>query len=157
RVATLLRSWTRRRATPVVVPATGRRTVGPSLNLEALEDRLPPGDPLGLIAPLVPGGAVSLLPPAAPPAAPAGGVAPPPAPPGPPPAGGVSATPPAPGENIYSTLPNGQYGYKSGTSMATPHVAGTAALVLAQNPSWSATQVISRIESTVTPDPTLAG
>jgi titin len=63
----------------------------------------------------------------------------------------------APGEGIYSTLPNGRYGSMSGTSMATPHVAGTAALVLAQNPSWSATQVISRIESTVTPDVALAG
>ncbi|WP_179234230.1 S8 family serine peptidase [Heyndrickxia coagulans] len=36
----------------------------------------------------------------------------------------------APGGEIYSTLNNDQYGTMSGTSMATPHVAGGAALVL---------------------------
>lgn len=36
----------------------------------------------------------------------------------------------APGVTIASTLDGGGYGYKSGTSMASPHVAGLAALVL---------------------------
>ncbi|OGN97195.1 MAG: hypothetical protein A2Z77_06410 [Chloroflexi bacterium RBG_13_51_36] len=37
----------------------------------------------------------------------------------------------APGVCIYSTLKDNNYGYKSGTSMASPHVAGLAALVFA--------------------------
>lgn len=36
----------------------------------------------------------------------------------------------APGGNIYSTLDGGQYGIMSGTSMATPNVAGLSALVM---------------------------
>ncbi|HBA03946.1 MAG TPA: hypothetical protein DCW51_08345, partial [Clostridium sp.] len=32
----------------------------------------------------------------------------------------------APGGDIYSTLPGGVYGSMSGTSMATPHMAGAS-------------------------------
>lgn len=41
----------------------------------------------------------------------------------------------APGDLIYSTLVNGSYGYKSGTSMAAPYVTGLAALIKAKYPS----------------------
>jgi len=37
----------------------------------------------------------------------------------------------APGVNILSTYPGGRYAYMSGTSMATPHVTGVAALIQA--------------------------
>ena len=47
----------------------------------------------------------------------------------------------APGDNIISTLQNNQYGYKSGTSMAAPHVAGLAALLLDTEPALSANRL----------------
>ncbi len=43
----------------------------------------------------------------------------------------------APGEYILSTTPKNTYDFANGTSMAAPHVSGTAALVCAQSPSIS--------------------
>lgn len=54
----------------------------------------------------------------------------------------------APGESIRSTLLGGGYGTKSGTSMASPHVAGAAALVWAANPTWTNAQVRQRLLAT---------
>ena len=47
----------------------------------------------------------------------------------------------APGTDIYSTIPNNKYEFMPGTSMASPGVAGVAALVRSQYPSLSASQV----------------
>ncbi len=60
----------------------------------------------------------------------------------------------APGMKIYSTIPGGNtYGNAQGTSMASPVVAGVAALILQYYPSLSAEQVKYVIEhSTVAPD-----
>ena len=53
----------------------------------------------------------------------------------------------APGVDILSTLPGNQTGNMSGTSMAAPHVAGVAALILSINPSLTQDQVRDAIES----------
>ena len=55
----------------------------------------------------------------------------------------------APGSSIYSTLPGGRYGTRSGTSMATPHVTGVAGLLLSLAPGLSNTQVRSLLLSGV--------
>jgi subtilisin family serine protease len=47
----------------------------------------------------------------------------------------------APGSGILSTTPNNLYASFSGTSMATPHVAGAAALVLAASPNLTLRQL----------------
>ena len=63
----------------------------------------------------------------------------------------------APGVNIYSTKPGGSYQDMSGTSMATPHVAGVAALLWGLKSDWTYRQVRSRILSTARPIPALSG
>ncbi|HEX6576376.1 MAG TPA: S8 family serine peptidase, partial [Gemmatimonadaceae bacterium] len=58
----------------------------------------------------------------------------------------------APGSSIYSAMNTDDYsmGYSNGTSMATPHVAGAAALYLQANPSASPAEVASAIMSSST-------
>lgn len=54
----------------------------------------------------------------------------------------------APGYQIRSTVPGGGYGDMSGTSMASPHVAGTAALVLAAHPGWTNNEIRLQLQNT---------
>ncbi len=51
----------------------------------------------------------------------------------------------APGVGILSTLPANRYGRFSGTSMATPHVAGVAALIKSQEPGLDDAQVKAKL------------
>ena len=63
----------------------------------------------------------------------------------------------APGEQIFSTLPNGKYGYLSGTSQATAFVTGLAALLLSQNRTLSPVQIKKLIMNNVDKEDHLKG
>ena len=63
----------------------------------------------------------------------------------------------APGVNILSSTLNGKFESWSGTSMATPHVSGIAALLAAQFPNMTNLELKQRIISTARPLVTLRG
>lgn len=54
----------------------------------------------------------------------------------------------APGQEIYSTVPNNEYSYQQGTSMASPVVAGAAAVLLAYMPNLKPAQIIEAFVKT---------
>ncbi len=54
----------------------------------------------------------------------------------------------APGENVRSTFHNGVTGIFSGTSQATPLVAGVIALVKTQHPDWLGIQAVEQVRIT---------
>lgn len=56
----------------------------------------------------------------------------------------------APGTNVLSTYKGGIYGTMSGTSMATPHVTGVAALVIASDTDYLDNPVAVRAQLTLT-------
>ncbi len=79
--------------------------------------------------------------------------------------GAVNVDLSAPGVSILSTVPTGicslcvssGYRFLSGTSVATPHVAGAAALVLAQFPGLAAIDIKNLLMRSVDKVPSLAG
>lgn len=63
----------------------------------------------------------------------------------------------APGSGILSTTPGNTYKSYSGTSMATPHVAGAAAMIAGLRPAWTYSQVRDAILKTTRPLAALSG
>jgi subtilisin family serine protease/PKD repeat protein len=63
----------------------------------------------------------------------------------------------APGVDIYSTMPGAGYANMSGTSMASPHVAGVAALIRGKFPALGYAAVRDRLLGSVDQLPQLAG
>ena len=63
----------------------------------------------------------------------------------------------APGVSILSCKAGNDYQLLSGTSMATPHVSGLAALLKSYNLSWTWDEIKSRILAGVDPLPSLGG
>lgn len=63
----------------------------------------------------------------------------------------------APGVDIASTYMGSNYVWMSGTSMASPHVAGVAGLLYQRNPGLGYSEIVARILSTARPIAALAG
>ena len=63
----------------------------------------------------------------------------------------------APGSFIYSTVPDGGFGWMSGTSQSAPFVSAAAGLLLATFPDWSAAQVRAALTSSAFPAPDAVG
>ncbi|MDQ0593361.1 cell wall-associated protease [Chryseobacterium ginsenosidimutans] len=60
----------------------------------------------------------------------------------------------APGQEIYSTVPHNEYKYLQGTSMASPVVAGAAAVLLAYMPTLTPAQIIEALVKSSNPNTT---
>ncbi|MEA2406204.1 MAG: thermitase [Thermoleophilaceae bacterium] len=71
--------------------------------------------------------------------------------------GAISVDLAAPGVNIASSWPGGGYSWSSGTSMATPHVAGAAALLWAASPDAVPTDISSALLAGTDARPAFAG
>ena len=54
----------------------------------------------------------------------------------------------APGQNIYSTVPNNKYESLSGTSMAAPYVSGLIGLMKSMRPELTATEAFQILHNT---------
>jgi serine protease len=54
----------------------------------------------------------------------------------------------APGESVYATYPTNNYSFQSGTSMASPVVAGAAAIVRSYFPAFNAFQAGEQLKVT---------
>ncbi|MEO1447898.1 MAG: S8 family peptidase [Bacteroidota bacterium] len=63
----------------------------------------------------------------------------------------------APGRGILSTLPEGNYGYLSGTSMAAPMISGALALLLTKEPQLGSNAIKQRLLRTTRPIEALRG
>ncbi|MET8352459.1 S8 family serine peptidase [Micromonospora sp. NPDC005206] len=57
----------------------------------------------------------------------------------------------APGVDIVAAAPGGGYAPMSGTSMATPHVAGSAAILAGRHPDWSGAQLKAALMGSAKP------
>ena len=63
----------------------------------------------------------------------------------------------APGVGILSTIPNNRYAAFPGTSMASPHVAGAAALIKSYRPNWGFSQIKNLLKESADPISGLRG